>query len=95
MSREIEIIAGSQYPSLKKVSISGDCRYILIDRILTVDHAFNFHERLVMSAGDIFRHIAIPESRSYHIDSRNFVLEKVPLGKPDKLNFKLKWKPVK
>ncbi len=90
MEKANEIQSGSQYPSLKEVPVSGDCRYILIDRILTADHAFNYRERLIMSLSDIFRHIAIPDSKSFHIDSSNFVLEKVPLGKPDKLNFPLK-----
>ncbi|MCF8371942.1 MAG: KUP/HAK/KT family potassium transporter [Bacteroidales bacterium] len=90
LSKANEIQAVSYYPSLKEVSVSGDCRYILIDRILTADHTFNFRELLIMSISDIFRHIAIPESKSFHIDSSNFVLEKVPLGKPDKLIFKLK-----
>jgi len=93
LSKTREIQAGSRYPSLKEVPVSGDCRYILIDRILTADHAFNFRERLIMSLSDIFRHIAIPESKSYHIDSSNFVLEKVPLGRPDKLSFELKRRP--
>lgn len=90
LSKTKEIQAGSRYPSLKEVPVSGDCRYILIDRILTADHQFNFWERMVMSLSDLFRHVAIPESKSYHIDSSNFVLEKVPLGKPDKLSLELK-----
>ncbi len=95
LSKSKEIQAGSHYPSLKEGHVSGDCRYVLIDRILTADHTFNFRERLIMSISDIFRHIAIPESKSFHIDSSNFVLEEVPLGKPDKLNFVLKRKSRK
>ena len=55
LSQAKEIQIGSQYPSLKNVPVSGDCRYILIDRILTADHAFNFRERLVMSISDIIQ----------------------------------------
>ncbi len=90
LARNNDIQTTSRYPSLKEFSVSGDCRYILIDRILTADHTFNIRERLIMSLSDIIKHLAIPESKSYHIDSSNFILEKVPLGKPDKLKIPLK-----
>ncbi len=92
LSKADEIQVKSMYPSLKEVQVTGDCRYILIDRVLTADHAFKFWERIIMSLSNIFKHIAIPESKSYHIDASNFVLEKVPLGKPDKLGVELKRK---
>ncbi|MBN1598047.1 MAG: hypothetical protein JW894_07115 [Bacteroidales bacterium] len=94
MSKINEIQSVSQYPSLKDVPVSWDCRYFIINRALTSDHAFNFRERLIMSMSDLFRYIAIPESKSYLIDSRNFIFEKVPLGKPGKLNFPLKRRPA-
>jgi KUP system potassium uptake protein len=80
-----EIKTESRYPSLREFSITGDCRYILIDRILTADHEFNIRERLIMNISDIVRILAIPESKSLHLDASNILLEKVPLGKPDKL----------
>jgi len=90
LSANHEIQTKSSYPSLKDLQISGDCRYMLIDRILTADHSFNIHERLIMSISDIFKHIGISSPKSYHIDSSNYVIEKVPLGKPDELNIPLK-----
>jgi KUP system potassium uptake protein len=79
-----EIKTESRYPSLREFSITGDRRYVLIDRILTADHAFNIKERLIMNISDIIKILAIPESKSLHLDASNILLEKVPLGKPDK-----------
>lgn len=80
-----EIRTESRYPSLRGFSITGDCRYILIDRILTADHRFNMKERLIMNISDIVKILAIPEAKSLHLDASNYLLEMVPLGKPDKL----------
>lgn len=90
LSKNNEIEVPSRYPSLKDLPIPGDCRYILIDRVLTADHAFNVKERLIMGLSNFIKYMAIPESKSYHIDSSNYILEKVPLGTPDKLNISLK-----
>ena len=80
----------SGYPSLNKFQIKGDCRYVLIDRILTKEHHFNFRERLIMIISDLFSFLAIPDPKSYHLDASNVLIEKVPLGEPDKLNQRIK-----
>ncbi len=80
----------SGYPSLKKFNIKGDCRYVIIDRILTQEHEFNLKERLIMLISNLFAFFAIPDPKSYHLDASNIVVEKVPLGEPDKLNQRIR-----
>jgi KUP system potassium uptake protein len=80
-----EIQIESRYPSLKEFSTSGDCRYIIIDRILTVDHKFSIGERLIMNISDLISVLAITDYRSLHLDASNILVEKVPLGTPDSL----------
>lgn len=89
-SEEIDIL--SRYPSLRDFSITGDFRYVLIDRILTSDLTLNVHDRLIMNVSDTIRHIGIPEARSLHLDVSNVLLEKVPLGRPDLQGPKIKRK---
>jgi KUP system potassium uptake protein len=84
---EVSIISG--YPSLESFGIHSDNRYILIDRILTAEHKFNVRERLIMNLSDIIRILAIPEARSLHLDASSFILEKVPLGSPDHLPYRI------
>jgi KUP system potassium uptake protein len=92
MSRCGEINIISAYPSLEEFSVLGDNRYILIDRILTAEHKFNIRERLIMNISDIIRLMAIPEAKSLHLDASSFMMEKVPLGKPDHLPVRIKRK---
>jgi len=84
-----ELKIDSAYPSLKKFHIPGDCRYVIIDRILTEEHRFNARERLIMNLSDIIKVLAIPQAKSMHLDASNIWLEKVPLGQPDKMIKKL------
>jgi KUP system potassium uptake protein len=80
-----EIKIESRYPSLKDFSTSGDCRYIIIDRILTADHKFSIGERLIMNISDLVSGLAITDYNSLHLDASNILVEKVPLGTPDSL----------
>ncbi|MEZ5072172.1 MAG: KUP/HAK/KT family potassium transporter [Bacteroidales bacterium] len=80
-----EIQSGSRYPSLQGLPVSADCRYILLDRVLTADHTFPLWERFLMNLRDLFGRWSIPPSRAFHIDASNYIEEKVPLGTPDTL----------
>ncbi len=84
-----ELKIESVYPSLKKFHIPGDCRYVIIDRMLTEEHRFNAKERLIMNLSDLIKILAIPQAKSMHLDASNILLEKVPLGLPDKMVKKL------
>jgi KUP system potassium uptake protein len=85
-----EIKTGSRYPSQESFAVSGDYRYILIDRILTADHQFNVQESLIMTISNVIRKIGISEDKALHLDASNILIEKVPLGKPDILPFPVK-----
>jgi KUP system potassium uptake protein len=89
LNRTNEVKLESGYPSLKKFHIPGDCRYVIIDRILTEEHKFNAKERLIMNLSDIMKILAIPQAKYMHLDASNILIEKVPLGKSDKLPKKL------
>lgn len=80
-SEEIDIL--SRYPSLRDFGITGDFRYILIDRILTSDLNLNVRERLIMNISDTIKVIGIPEAKSLYLDVSNATVEKVPLGRPE------------
>ncbi len=90
LNRTDELKIESGYPSLKKFHIPGDCRYVIIDRILTEEHRFNAHERLIMNLSNLIKILAIPQAKSMHLDASNILLEKVPLGQPDKMIKRLK-----
>lgn len=84
MSSSGEVDNLSRHPMLRAKSVPADTRYILIDRILTSDQAFNFHDRLIMNISDMVKILAITEDKSLKIDASQVLVEKVPLGTPNK-----------
>lgn len=84
LSESGEVDNLSRHPMLRSRNIPADTRYILIDRILTSDQQFNFHDRLIMNISDIVKVLAITEDKSLKIDASQVLVEKVPLGTPNK-----------
>lgn len=75
---EIDIV--SNYKSLKKHQIPGDFKYIIIDRIPTVDIQFTNFERFVMNFYEVIKNFSISSVKAYGLDTSNVTIEKVPLG---------------
>jgi KUP system potassium uptake protein len=75
---EIDII--SNYQSLKKHQIPGDFKFIIIDRIPTVDIQFTNFERFVMNFYEVIKNFSITSVKAYGLDTSNVTIEKVPLG---------------
>lgn len=87
-SEEIDIL--SRYPSIREIGITGDFRYVLIDRILTADLNLSMRKKLIMNISNFTKSIGIPDSRSLYLDESNIIIEKVPLGKPEQLGPRIK-----
>lgn len=75
---EIDIV--SNYQSLKKHQIPGDFKFIIIDRIPTVDIQFSNFERFVMNFYEVIKNFSITSVKAYGLDTSNVTIEKVPLG---------------
>lgn len=76
-SKEVDII--SSFPSLRKHKITGDFKFVLIDRIHTQDLDLKLLDRLIMTLYELINKISIPESRSFGLDTSVVIDEKVPL----------------
>jgi KUP system potassium uptake protein len=74
-----EIDISSKLPSLRKHSIQGDFKFVLIDRIHTHDFDLQFSDRLVMNLHELINRISISESDAFGLDTSVVVDEKVPL----------------
>jgi len=70
----------SNYESLHKHHVQGDFRFILIDRILTVDTILSPFNRFIMNAYDILKKFSMTSVISYGLDTSNVMTEQVPLG---------------
>jgi len=74
-----ELDMSSKYSSLKKHNISGDFRFVLIDRIQTYDFNFPPFDQFIMNIYNILKRFGISDVRAFGLDSSNTVVELVPL----------------
>jgi KUP system potassium uptake protein len=74
-----EIDLSSNYPSLRKHNISGDFRFVIIDRIQNYDFDFAPVEQLIMDLYSIFKRFGISEVKALGLDTSNISVETVPL----------------
>lgn len=80
MVRNGEISITSTYASLHKHGIPGDFKFIIIDRIPTVDIELTSFERFIMNAYEVIKRFSITSVKSYGLDTSNVTVEQVPLG---------------
>ncbi len=78
-NKEISLV--SNYHSLQKHGISGDYKFIVIDRVPTVDIALSSFERFVMNTYDVLKKFSISSVKGYGLDTSNVTIEQVPLGR--------------
>ncbi len=76
-SGEIKLISG--YDSLRKHGLTGDFKYILIERIMVADFKLSNMENFVLLLRGIVRHLSIPDVRALQLDSANTIVERVPI----------------
>lgn len=74
-----ELILESSYDSLKKWSLPGDFRFILIDRIVPRDSSLSYLKKLNLALYSISRLLSNSDIKAFQLDSSNTVEERVPL----------------
>jgi KUP system potassium uptake protein len=74
-----EVDVESHYESLKKHHISGDFRFVLIDRIQNYDFDFSPFEQFIMNVYNVIKRFGITDVKAFGLDSSNTVVELVPL----------------
>jgi KUP system potassium uptake protein len=76
-NNEVNIV--SRYPSLQKYGVSGDFRFVVIDRVLNYDYQLNVHERLIMKGFYILKFLSLNEQKTFGLDTSLVTVETVPL----------------
>jgi KUP system potassium uptake protein len=74
-----ELMLESSYDSLKKWSLPGDFRFILIDRIVPRDSSLSYLKKLNLALYSISRLLSNSDIKAFQLDSSNTVEERVPL----------------
>lgn len=74
-----EVDITSQYTSLNKHKITGDFRFVLLEKHLSKFTKLSFYERSVMDYYFLLKHFSLSEETSFGLDSSYVDVEKVPL----------------
>jgi KUP system potassium uptake protein len=85
-----EIKISSNYESLKKYSIEGDFKFIIIDRIMSRDLKLSTWENFILALNSVVRRISISGIRTLNLDSTNTIVEQVPIILDQPLHSRIK-----
>jgi KUP system potassium uptake protein len=77
MNKEVDIT--SRYESLNRQNITGDFRFVVLERFLSFENDLPFFEQLVMKTYFFVKDFTTPEDKWFGLDSSSVKIEKVPL----------------
>lgn len=69
----------STYPSLRRHGVPGDFHFVIIHRIFSPESTCSWKDRTVMRLRDIVRHLGIPDTVAFGLDTSYVTVENVPL----------------
>lgn len=76
-NNEIDII--SRYPSLRSRNLTGDFRFVVMEKFLSVDNELPWVQKIIMDIYFIIKKISLPEERAFGLDTSSVLVEQVPL----------------
>jgi KUP system potassium uptake protein len=79
LTKSGEITIESSYDSLRRHSLGGDFRYVLIDRIMPRDSKLSKIENITLVLHNLSRLLCISDVKALQLDPANTVEEKVPI----------------
>jgi KUP system potassium uptake protein len=79
MAGKNEIDIHSRYESLRKYDITGDFRFVIIDRIQNYDIDFPAREQFILDLYDLLKRLGISEVKALGLDTSNVLTETVPM----------------
>lgn len=77
--RNGEVDITSRYESLKSNSITGDFRFVVLEKYFASEYSFGLWERLILKSYFFLKKISLSEERGFGLDTSSVTVEKVPL----------------
>jgi KUP system potassium uptake protein len=74
-----EVDITSKYESLNKNNISGDFKFIIVEKYLSFDNDLPFLQRIVMDLYYFIKKYSLSESRAFGLESSLLKVEKFPM----------------
>lgn len=77
MNKEVDIT--SRYESLNRQNITGDFRFVVLERFLSFENDLPFTEQMIMKTYFFVKQFTTSEDKWFGLDSSSVKIEKVPL----------------
>lgn len=74
-----EVDTVSRYESLNKQNVSGDFRFVVIEKFLSFENELPFIEKLIMDGYFFLKSVSLKEGREFGLDTSSVAIEKFPL----------------
>ena len=74
-----EVDTVSRYESLNKQNVSGDFRFVVIEKFLSFENELPFIEKLIMDGYFFLKSVSLKEGREFGLDTSSVSIEKFPL----------------
>ena len=74
-----EVDITSKYESLNKNNISGDFKFIIVEKYLSFDNDLPFLQRIIMDLYYFIKKYSLSESRAFGLESSLLKVEKFPM----------------
>ncbi|MDP2386961.1 MAG: KUP/HAK/KT family potassium transporter [Bacteroidota bacterium] len=79
MVRNKEVNINSRYSSLDKHNITGDFRFVVIERFLSFENELSFSNNFILKVYFLLKRISLPDEKEFGLDYSNVTVEKSPL----------------
>lgn len=89
MVKNKEVNITSRYCSLDKHNITGDFRFVVTQRFLSVENELSFSTDFILKAYFLLKKISLADEKEYGLDYSNVTIEKSPLILNPSLNINL------
>jgi KUP system potassium uptake protein len=77
VNKEIDLI--SRYPSLHKHNITGDFRFVVMKKYLSLENDIPFLRTLIMNGYFFLKRFSLSEEKGFGLDTSNVKVEQVPV----------------
>lgn len=77
--RNKEVDINSRYDSLSKQNITGDFRFVVLEKYLSADNDLPLGEKIIMETYFFIKQFTTPEAKWFKLDTSSVKVEKVPL----------------
>jgi len=74
-----EVDTTSRYESLNRQNVTGDFRFVVIEKFLSFENELPFIEKLIMDGYFFLKNLSLKEGKEFGLDTSSVTIEKFPL----------------